>query len=271
MIRLINAGYQFIHKNGIFVNRPGGSGDYAFVLFKSRAEVKIGGRTETADKDCCVLFSPNTPHSYRHLDKPFVNDWFHCKGNDMGDLLREIDFPTDKLIRLIDPFMVSRRIMDLQNLLRESSPFRVSIADQELRSLLMRLRIACTQAEVPDTAGRYYMALSAIRNELYGSPSVRVSVEELAARVNLSKSYFQHLYKELFNCPVMSDMINGRVEYAKYLLGNTYLPVGDIASLCGYENETHFMRQFKKFTGLTPSQYKKKRLESGASAENLTP
>jgi AraC family transcriptional regulator of arabinose operon len=84
-------------------------------------------------------------------------------------------------------------------------------------------------------------------------------VEQIASRVNLSKSYFQHIYKELFGCSVVSDIINGRLEYAKYLLGNSSLSIAVISKMCGYENDTHFMRQFKRFVGVTPSQYRSQR------------
>ena len=36
------------------------------------------------------------------------------------------------------------------------------------------------------------------------------------------------------------------------------MDIASVAALCGYENQLHFMRQFKKFTGLTPSQYRMK-------------
>jgi AraC family transcriptional regulator of arabinose operon len=55
---------------------------------------------------------------------------------------------------------------------------------------------------------------------------------------------------------VVIDIINSRLEYAKYLLVNSSLSIAAISKMCGYENDTHFMRQFKKFVGLTPSQFK---------------
>jgi AraC family transcriptional regulator of arabinose operon len=86
-----------------------------------------------------------------------------------------------------------------------------------------------------------------------------MTVEQIASRINLSKSYFQHIYKELFGCSVVSDMIYSRLEYAKYLLKNSSLSVSAIAKMCGYENDTHFMRQFKRFEGITPSQFRSRR------------
>jgi AraC family transcriptional regulator of arabinose operon len=52
-------------------------------------------------------------------------------------------------------------------------------------------------------------------------------------------------------------MIGSRLEFAKYLLENGSQPIASVSLMCGYENDTHFMRQFKKFTGKTPSQYRK--------------
>jgi len=35
------------------------------------------------------------------------------------------------------------------------------------------------------------------------------------------------------------------------------LPIKEISNLCGYKNEVHFMRQFKKLTTLTPTEYRR--------------
>ena len=45
---------------------------------------------------------------------------------------------------------------------------------------------------------------------------------------------------------------------AKYYLNNTHLPVNRIAALCGYENDVHFIRQFKSRSGMTAGEYRKK-------------
>ena len=54
----------------------------------------------------------------------------------------------------------------------------------------------------------------------------------------------------------MQDLISARIEHAKLQLRLSDMSVSSLALFCGYENELHFMRQFKKRTGLTPSQYR---------------
>lgn len=257
MITLISCGYNYVHPEGISIIRPHGSGDYAFVLFRSRAEILVNGEPIAVDKNTYIFFRPHTNHLYRDLEHPFINDWFHCNGADLEAFLASLDFPMDTPVKAADPLLIAKAIMELQTVSRQTSPFRDAILDADLRSLLMKLCMLRSQEKaLPEKTGRYYKQLADLRNELYSSPGNRHRVETLAASVNLSKSYFQHLYKELFSCSVMNDIINGRVEYAGYLLTNTQLSITAIAAMCGYDNDTHFMRQFKKWTGLTPSQFR---------------
>lgn len=256
MIRLESCGYRFVHPKGIEIDRPNGAGNYAFVLFKSKSEVVLNGIPHIAESGSYILYRPTTPQYYRDLELPFVNDWFHCEGEGLAELLTELAFPLDTLVQAVDPTLVTRSIMELQRIRRLGGPLGSRAIDAELRAFFLKLCQLRELGRLPEQPGRYYRQFSELRDQLYQLPHWQASVEELAARVNLSKSYFQHLYKDLFGCSVGTDRINGRLEYAKYLLANSTLSVTEIAARCGYEYETHFMRQFKKFVGVTPGQFR---------------
>jgi AraC family transcriptional regulator of arabinose operon len=83
------------------------------------------------------------------------------------------------------------------------------------------------------------------------------NVDSMAAVVNMSRSYFQHIYREIFGVSCMTDVINGKIEKAKEILNETGCTVSQVATMCGYENDEHFMRQFKKIVGVTPTVYRK--------------
>ncbi|WP_028609013.1 helix-turn-helix domain-containing protein [Paenibacillus harenae] len=259
MISMISCGYNFIHKDGITIDRPAGAGNYAFVFFKSKAELILDGKLLAAEKNSYILFHPSTPHLYRELDKPFINDWFHCDGNEILEFLTQLKLPLNTLVKATDPLLIAGCIRELQSSNRLGGPLRDQIIDFDIRALFMKLSNLMELAGLPDKTSRYFRQFSELRSELYSSPQTHLTVENIASRVNLSKSYFQHIYKELFGCSVVSDMINSRLEYAKYLLGNSSLTIAAISKMCGYENDTHFMRQFKRFVGTTPSQFRSRR------------
>ncbi|KQY94430.1 AraC family transcriptional regulator [Paenibacillus sp. Root52] len=267
MLKLISCGFHTIHHEGIIRNRPNGSGHYTFVFFNSRAEVTLREQAMIVEKNTFILFGPETPHAYREMENPFINDWFHCYGANMTDFLMELNFPLDTPIEASDPLLISRCVMELQTINRLDGSLRERIIDCDLRSFFMKLS-DLRERTAPHQLNRYYIGFNELRNELYRSPHQNISVAELAIRLNISKSYFQHIYKQLFGCSVMTDMINGRLEHAKYLLDHSEMSVTEISSSCGYDNDTHFMRQFKKFVGTSPRQYRFRREASYGSPLN---
>jgi AraC family transcriptional regulator of arabinose operon len=104
---------------------------------------------------------------------------------------------------------------------------------------------------------KYYDILTSLRTEIYLHPNQVWNIPALAKKVNLSPSYFQYLYKKSFGCSCINDVINSRITYAKYNLTMTSYTIKEIGMLCGYNNEEFFLRQFKKTTGYTPSEYRK--------------
>ena len=78
----------------------------------------------------------------------------------------------------------------------------------------------------------------------------------MAERLNLSESRFYALYKSIFGISPTADIINARIYSAKNMLQFSNDKIEKIAAELGYKNTTHFIRQFKSSTGVTPSKYR---------------
>ena len=96
-----------------------------------------------------------------------------------------------------------------------------------------------------------------LKSQLYDDPQFFKNVEDMSNFMNLSRSSFQHLYKKVFGTNVMTDVINGRIEFAKKLLSESNFTIAEIASKSGYKSEYSFMRQFKEITTKTPTEYRR--------------
>jgi len=103
----------------------------------------------------------------------------------------------------------------------------------------------------------FYNQLVQLRSNLYNAPRSNWSIDEIARQMGLSTSYLQHTYKKLFGVSITSDVIASRIALSKKLLSGTDFTMQKIALLCGYEYDVYFMRQFKKETNLTPTQYRR--------------
>ena len=84
------------------------------------------------------------------------------------------------------------------------------------------------------------------------------TVAQLAKRLCCSVRTLQASYKAVFGTTVWEDMAEARFEKAKKLLIETKTPVGEIPELVGFESPPHFMRYFKRRTGMSMSQFRRR-------------
>jgi AraC-like DNA-binding protein len=89
-----------------------------------------------------------------------------------------------------------------------------------------------------------------------------VSVEKLAADVCLSTRQFERRFKEFagFSPKLYSRII--RFQAAISAFGNRYRTLTEIAYECGYYDQSHFIHDFKEFSGYHPRHYFKGDTES---------
>ena len=90
----------------------------------------------------------------------------------------------------------------------------------------------------------------------------KISVAEIGRSVHLSGSYLSHIFSETFGRTITEYLTNVRVEYAKTLLSKPEMSISEAAYESGFEDVSYFSRVFKKTEGITPRDYKKKKVYS---------
>ncbi len=84
-----------------------------------------------------------------------------------------------------------------------------------------------------------------------------VSVELLAAECGLSVAHFSRSFKKSVGVPPHQWLLGRRVERAKNMLRDEALPVSSVAVSCGFADQSHLSRVFRKFTGISPLAWRK--------------
>ena len=86
-----------------------------------------------------------------------------------------------------------------------------------------------------------------------------ISLAELAGVVQLSVFHFTRKFRTEFGCPPHTYVMNKRVERAKVQLAKENIPLKAIAASCGFSDQSHMTRLFRRLLGVTPSDYRKGR------------
>lgn len=257
-MQLIKAGFQGTHDKNFSVARPHGYPHFLFLLIKTPALFTIQGKTIEVQSDSMILYEPNIPHYYCAHQGIYVNDWLHFSLDpaEIELYFKDSALLQNTVIRLSDISFISTLVRLLSDEFYSLHADRVPIMNSLLHCLLLKLIEQQKEAGSPAISAPHYSSLLALRKEIYSNPHAPWSIPLLAKKLNLCPTYLQKLYRMNFHISCMADVILARISYAKDLLTKTLLSVHEVAIACGYNTEVHFMRQFKKNVGMTPSQYR---------------
>lgn len=88
-----------------------------------------------------------------------------------------------------------------------------------------------------------------------------LSLNGISKEVHLSPYYFSKVFKEETGQNFIEYLTQTRMEHAKKLLSATGQSVKEVCSSVGYSDPNYFSRSFKKYTGMTPREYREANAE----------
>ena len=246
-------GYNFTHKEKFGLDRPQGAASNIFINIKSPAKFVIGGKHMDASPGSIVIIKKKTPYWYEY-DKCYgTDDWFHFELNDEEESYYKLPYNT--VLPLDDTEMISFLISKMQYEFYGQNTHRERKIDLYFEMLWLEIN---EKIEKRDKGKLHDFSIYNMRAYIYNYPSYRLKNQYYANLVNMSISHFQRTYEKTFGISPTKDMILSRIERAKYLLKNTNYSVYEIAAELNYKNDVQLFRQFKKITGMTPLEYRKK-------------
>lgn len=99
--------------------------------------------------------------------------------------------------------------------------------------------------------------IEAIKTYIEKHYAEEISLEIMASKVYMSPSYISTLFKEVTGESFTDYIIKVRMNKAKEFLITEDKDISFIAGMVGYDNVRSFMRAFKKYMGMTPTEYKR--------------
>lgn len=252
-----NIGYNHCHDSDFFIDRPNGSHDNLLLLLRTSGIFTIQGKDTIAPKHSFFFYPTGAPQIYRCLPQhSFENDWIHFLFEPEEErLFASLQIPTQTSIPIDNLQFLSFCVKSLAYESCSQNLHRSENMKHYFFLLLNKVSEQVHQAQT-DILGAHYEMLSTIRNKIYAKPYEPRTIDSTAHEVRMSKSAFQHLYKEQFGVSFFQDLIDSRIAYAQMLLTSTNMTVSEIAVQCGYRHYAHFARQFKEKCGITPMEYR---------------
>ena len=83
-----------------------------------------------------------------------------------------------------------------------------------------------------------------------------ISLTDLAGVVQLSVFHFLRKFRTEFGCPPHAYVMRRRIEHAKRQLARRDIPLKVVAADCGFSDQSHMTRLFRRLLGTTPAEYR---------------
>ena len=258
MFTLDYIGINYKNDKKYSFHMPEGDSAYWFQFFLSDVYIETDGEEKLYRGGTAILYTPSHPQLYHHPFAGFSNDWMKFSGEEVETFLHIIDFPANI------PFQVEKaedihdrvRRMEREYFMKDKNS--VYMLDVLMKELLLYLSRQYNQelAGTPEYQGmelRFRQARSIIMSHL----EEPWTIDDMANLLGLSPSHFSHIYTSIFHISPKQNLLSERMNQAKLLLKSQNYSIGEVASKVGYDNIYHFSKQFKKVTGMSPSDYRK--------------
>lgn len=238
--------------------RNQGPTEYIFLHFHDPVELLLHEKHIITQPHCCMIHSPNVKQWF-NSENGIIHDWAHITGP-VAKHLTDYGLKPDTLYYPAESEIITKQIQKLELEFYSNKQFRDQMINIELEKLFLLLSRMCRDQKQIPLESEIKARLRDFRIEMFSHVEYDWTVKKMADRVFLSESRFFVVYKSIFGLSPNKDLILARIERARQLLVQPKLSVAQIAELTGYQNECHFVRQFKSVVGVTPGVYRRQNI-----------
>ncbi|MCB6365713.1 AraC family transcriptional regulator [Intestinibacillus massiliensis] len=208
----------------------------------------------TAEQGQLALIDCRRPHRY-YTPQGAETIWIHFDGANAADFYEQIIAfhggrhvfypPSDS--------RVERELAQIVSGLKGGASIPEVAYSQRIYQILCNLLFPQHAADAADADSPTAQAMRFIGEHLFEE----LSVERVAAAVNLSPSHFSRQFRSHTGFSPHEYIVLHRIDEAKALLHGTKLSVKEIAYRVGYHSEVNFIASFTDKVGVSPATFRK--------------
>lgn len=223
-------------------------------VLEGKGEITVEGKTFTAEAGQTYLLRPGEAHSYRSdRTHPWKKIW--------------INYTSAYLPAMLDAYGIesgvwtvnTREIFSeaLENTRSAGSHFERCRAISDAVHAVISAIYAASKHSRPAVTDAHRIR-EELRLSLYG----RLSLDELAERLHISKSNLIRIFKRTYGMTPYEYLLGEKIEAAKALLAGTHMSVSEIAEHLCISDAHYFSTLFYRRVGVRPVEYRRREWQS---------
>jgi AraC family transcriptional regulator len=125
-----------------------------------------------------------------------------------------------------------------------------------LEGLLLELLGEISRSAPHSEEGSCPRWLARAKDYLHAHFTETLNVQAIANAVGVHPSHLMRAFRQRFRCTIGEYVRKLRIDYACHLLTDSNPYPAEVAHLVGFTDQSHFNRTFKKYMGMTPTEFR---------------
>lgn len=255
MISFTSLRHAYPEPAGFCIKRKHGHENYTFLHFFNSVDLLSEGKIVKTEPHGFIIYDIDAPQ-YFLSRPPLLHDWMHFVG-DAGKILRENGIEFNKLYYPAQSQFITELVREIETEFYGTKQNSQELMHLKFQELMIKLGRSVSSEHDTDVGEQARKQLQTLRGKMFMALGEKWTVARMAKELGLSESRFYGLYKACYGISPTADLIEVRINSAKNMLSFGKHSVEWISRKLGYENTTHFIRQFKARTGQSPTAYRK--------------
>ena len=213
--------------------------------------MQVGAATLVAASGVVVVLRPGEVHAHGAFDDaPWRYQIVYVSPDLVAQRRRRLPQARDPLA--IAPIIDDARLYRRLSILHDAGDPRA--ADALLGAIDLLLRDHAGDVESPPPAAAAALVDAAAHIAAHAAD--KLAIDALAARFGMRPQPFVRAFRRHHGLTPAAYQMVQRLNHARRLL-SLGSPIAHAAIDCGFYDQSHFVRYFKKYTGTTPSEYRR--------------
>lgn len=202
-------------------------------------------------------FIDGTPVEYYPLAENWESKYIMCGGDSLVRLMEYLGFAESGVISTKRKNLYDEINLMFENIV-EVNKLGGKLINSELSYLLYELLLELGKC-IGGTPGSdpAKLKLAPIVKAINERFTEDLSLDELSRIAGYNSTYTEKLFRTVYNTTPINYLIRVRIENAQKLLcSDLTLTIKEVGERSGFNDNSYFGKVFKKFTGLTPREYR---------------
>lgn len=252
---VMEAGF-FFASGQYLVERQGTDGYLFLYTMKKYGIIEQNGQQLCLWENQVLIIDCSKPHRYFAGEEGWDFVWFWMDGNGVKALF-EILYPEKIETVNMEKYPEFRAgLPGLIQKITENDVKGYTSLSADIHSLLNTVLGAALDNETDVRKKDYSQDVERVLDFIGKHYGEQISLDDMICDIHISKYHFIRLFRRVMGVTPYHYLTTYRINEAKNLLCTTEKSVADISLECGFLDASQFTKNFKKYVGLKPLQYR---------------